>query len=101
MYMSVIAEIILAFFAVFGLYALIRLFVTSRLTPREICIAVEIGRETEPQALALLLGIAADRAFFSGRRLLALVDRALEGDAYLIPLLRDRGIPIFFVDRKE
>ena len=33
MYIELIAEILLAVLAVFGLYAIIRLFVTSRLLP--------------------------------------------------------------------
>ena len=42
MYIELIAEILLAVLAVFGLYAIIRLFVTSRLLPTRAGFLVEI-----------------------------------------------------------
>lgn len=101
MYIKLIAEIVLAFFAVFGLYALIRLFVTSRLLPTEVSVAVEIGMGTEPSQLPLLLSSAAECAFLGSRRLIALVDRSLEGEEILLRVLRERGVRIFFVELEK
>lgn len=101
MYIKLIAEILLAFFAVFGLYALIRLFVTSRLLPTEISVAVEIGAETELFQLPLLLSAAGECAFLGGRRVIALVDRSLAGEEVLLRVLRERGVQIFFVELEK
>lgn len=98
MYIKQIAEVLLAFFAVFGLYALIRLFVTSRLLPRAVSVAVEIRAGTELSALPLLLRSAADCAFFGSRRLIALVDRSLAGEDTLLRVLGERGVRVYFVE---
>lgn len=97
MYTKLIAEILLAFFAVFGLYALIRLFVTSRCLPREIGAAVEIRQGMDMSELPLLLRSVADCAFLCGGRFWALVDASLAGDAPLLRVLREQGARICFV----
>ncbi len=98
MYITLIAEILLAFFAVFGLYAAIRLFVTSRPCPGQSGLAVEIRQGTTVAELPLLMDRAAERMLLCGtRRIWALVDGRLAEDAALLNALREWGAQIRFV----
>ncbi|MBE6702941.1 MAG: hypothetical protein E7585_05980 [Ruminococcaceae bacterium] len=97
MYISLIAEILLAVFAVFGLYAMIRLFVTAHLFPAAIYITVELRWGIEAEDLPLLLDRARERLFFCGSdRLLAMVDPRLSENTALLAALREAGVPYFF-----
>ena len=98
MYMDLIAEILLAVLAVFGFYALIRIFVTSRLLPAKTGVTVEIRKGTEPEDVPLLLDRVRDGTFLcSLGRIVALVDAELSEDEALLEALRREGAEWYFV----
>ena len=98
MYIELIAEILLAVLAVFGLYAIIRLFVTSRLLPARAGFLIEIREGTVAQDIPLLLDRVKDALFLCGTgRIVALVDVALTENAALLDALREQGVVFYFV----
>ena len=97
MYLSLLAEILLAVFAVFGLYAVIRLFVTSQLSRVAVMLTVIIGEGTEADDLPQLLDRARERLPLSGTaELAALVDPALAQNEALLSRLRAEGVRYYF-----
>ena len=98
MYIELIAEILLAVLAVFGLYAIIRLFVTSRLLPTRAGFLVEIREGMTAQDIPLLLDRVRDALFLCGTgRIVALVDPALIENTALLDALREEGVTFYFV----
>ena len=98
MYIELIAEILLALFAVFGLYCAIRLFVTSRLLPTRAGFLIEIREGTTAQDIPLLLDRVKDALFLCGTgRIVALVDPTLKENAALLKALREGGVVFHFV----
>ena len=98
MYIELIAEILLAVFAVFGLYAVIRLFVTSRLFPTRAGFLIEIREGTMAEDIPLLLSRVKDALFLCGPgRIVALVDPALKDDAALLDALREEDVAFYFI----
>ncbi|MBQ8356320.1 MAG: hypothetical protein IJX39_00770 [Clostridia bacterium] len=98
LYIQLIAEILLAVLAVFGLYAIIRLFVTSRLSPARMGVVVEIGRDTAAEDIPLLLDRVRDGMFLCGTgRIIALVDPELAENEALLDALRAGGAGFYFV----
>ena len=55
MYIKTAAEISLAVFAVFGLYALLRIFVTARFLPVEAGLVVRVPATTQAAQVPMLL----------------------------------------------
>ena len=99
-YLTLIAEIVLAVFAVFGIYAMIRLFVTSCLFSSRVSVAIEIRKGTEPEDLAPLLEEARERMPFCGRcRIVALVDQEMYENATLLDALAQEGVCCYFVKK--
>ncbi len=83
MYMKTVAEISLAVFAVFGLYALLRIFVTARFLPAEAGLVIRIPATTQATQIPLLLETTrSSTLFFAGARVIALVERGTD-DAVL------------------
>ena len=100
MYLTLIAEIILAVFAVFGIYAMIRLFVTSCLSSSRVSVAIEIREGTEPEDLASLLEEARERMPFCGRcRLIALMEQGTCKNTMLLKVLEQEGITCYFIGK--
>ena len=98
MYIELIAEILLALLAVFGLYFAIRLFVTSRLLPTRAGFLIEIREGMTAQDVPFLLDRVKDFLFFCGTgRIVALVDPALKEDAALLDALREGGVTFYFI----
>lgn len=98
MYMNLIAEILLAVLAVFGFYALLRIFVVSHLLPTQTGVTVEIRKGTEPEDVPLLLDRVRDGIFLcSFGRIVALVDAELSEDEALLEALRREGAECYFV----
>ena len=98
MYIELIAEILLALLAVFGLYSAIRLFLTSRLLPLRAGFLIEIREGTTAQDIPLLLDRVRDALFLCGTgRIVALVDLALTENAALLEALREEGVAFYFV----
>ena len=98
MYIELIAEILLAVFAVFGLYAVIRLFVTSRLLPTRAGFLIEIREGTMAEDIPLLLSRVKDALFLCGTgRIIALVEPALKDDAALLDALREEDVAFYFI----
>ena len=98
MYIELIAEILVATLAVFGLYTVLRVFVTSHLLPLRAGAVIEIRAQIQPQEISLLLDRVRDHLFFCGmRRIVALVDDSLMEDAALLDALRARNVKIYFV----
>lgn len=98
MYIELIAEILLAVLAVFGLYAIMRLFVTSRLLPTRAGFLIEIREGTTAQDVPLLLNRVRDALFLCGTgRIVALIDLALKEETALLDALREEGVAFYFV----
>ena len=92
-----IVEITVAALAVFGLYALVRLFAV-RCATATLAAAVEIVRPMGEEEVAFLLERVRESFFLrSGGRVIALVDRSLRKDARLIAALLNGGAVIHFV----
>ena len=102
MYLTLIAEIILAVFAVFGIYAMIRLFVTSCLSSSRVSVAIEIREGTEPEDLASLLEEARERMPFCGRcRLVALIEPRMCENTTLLKALEQEGVKCYFLEKDK
>lgn len=97
MYFSLLADVLLAMLAVFGFYAIIRLFVTSCLSPITVAVALELGAEVEPEDLPVLLERAGERLWLCGTdRLLVLLDPVLMQKPSILEALRALEIPYCF-----
>ena len=98
MYMELIAEILLAVLAVFGLYAMIRVFVTSRLAPTGTGVTLEIPEGTLPEDIPFLLDRLRDSIFLCANgRIVALIDGRLAEDTPLLEALRHEGVELYFI----
>ena len=91
MYIKTLAEISLAVFAVFGLYALLRIFVAARFLPANAGLVIKIPATTKPCEIPFLLEkTRAQTLFFAGARVIALVERGAD-DAVLHALQEGRA----------
>ena len=96
MYIKTAAEISVAIFAVFGLYALLRIFVAARFLPVHAGLILHIGADTKPcDVPALLEKVREDRFFFSHARVIALVERGACED--VIAALEQCGAAYYFI----
>ncbi|MBQ9098138.1 MAG: hypothetical protein IJY50_01760 [Clostridia bacterium] len=99
MYFTLIAEILLALLAVFGLYVLIRILFFSHSIGVAATVAVEIGADLPLEEIPELLDRAADAAFLCGaRRMIALVDESRSQEEPLLTALRTYVQEIYFVN---
>ena len=93
-----IAEIVLSLFAVFGVYAAVRLLVIKFLTPAMFAVAVEICEEIDAHEAKAIYFLAKEQFFLCGTgRVIVLLDKrlanadelsrvfvALGGECYLV-----------------
>ncbi len=95
----IIAEILLSLFAVFGLYAAVRLLVFCTVREaKNLIVAFEIDGATPPSAWQIRLFNAREQAaFFPGHRVVALVDEQLEGHKQITLFLESVGVPYYYV----
>ena len=74
-----IAEIVLSLFAVFGVYAAVRLLAVRFLTPATFAVAVEIFEEIDPREAKAIYLLAREQFFlFGAGRVIVLLDSRLE-----------------------
>ena len=99
MYFGLIAEILLAVLAVFGLYTLMRAWVTFCLLPEEIGAFVRITADIGAEEVPLLLARARDAVpFGASRRLAALVDAASAQNEAILSILQAEGVTLYVVE---
>ena len=98
MYLKLIAELILAVLAVFGLYAILRLVVSPRLPPTAY-IALRLHGGVTPEEIPYLLACARDRLFLCSRsRLVVLLDASMKHNKALLDALQAGGAGFYFVE---
>ena len=98
MYVKIAAEIALAALAVFGLYALLRLFVTVRLGVARVHWVLYVTADTTSGQLPELLQAALDeRFFYPDAPLLVLAQQGT--DAVVLQELRRQGVRLFVTEK--
>ena len=95
MLLTLVAEILLAVLAVFGLYALVRLLLCK--APPELCVALDIPKGASRESVEGLLRAREWLLVPRGTRTVALLDAALANDAFLIELLRQSNFELYFI----
>lgn len=98
MVFRIIADVLIAFFAVFGVYAALRLVLALFLAPAGLGVALEIKTKEDAENVDLLL-LAAKENFYlrSNGTLIALVDVSLKGDRELTEKLEARHAKIHYI----
>lgn len=88
----IMAEITFSLFAVFGLYAAVRLLFIYLFLPKEINLAVVVDRPLTSEEAAWMLFRARDAAFaVSYRRIVVLIDSAVENAEELMNVFTALG----------
>ena len=88
----ILAEILFSLFAVFGLYAAVRLLCIYLFVPKEVTLAVLVDRPLTREEAACLLWRARDAGFaFSYRRVIVMIDSALENAQELMNMFSALG----------
>lgn len=95
MLISLVAEILLAVLAVFGLYVLARLLLYK--APPALCVALDIPKGASREGVEELLRAREWMLVPRGTRTVALLDAALADDAFLIELLRQNNFELYFI----
>ena len=89
---KILAEILFSLFAVFGLYAAVRLFCVYLFMPKEVTLAVLVDRPLTHEEAASLLWRARDAGFaFSYRRVVVMIDSAVENAEELMDIFTALG----------
>ena len=97
-----VAEIFLALFAVFGLYAAVRLLATRIFSPRGAGFVLEFAEKPSEDELAAALCRAKDGFFMRGTwRLVVLLDVAMSEEHALIAALENEGCVVYLAPVKE
>ncbi len=97
-----VAEIFLALFAVFGLYAAVRFLAILLFSPHGMGIVLEFAEKPGEEELKAALCRAREGFFLrSTGRLVVLLDTALAGDRALISVLENEGCVVYIVPVKE
>lgn len=98
MIFRIVADALIAFFAVFGVYAALRLVLALFLAPAGLGVALEIRTKADAENVELLLLAARENFYFrSNGMLIALVDESLKGDQELFTKLTDRHAKIHYI----
>lgn len=93
---SLLAELLLALLAVFGLYALLRVLLTARALSFA-ALVLHIPADTAPEALPQLVRHAREQnVFCAGARLIALVERG--ADERLLSALKAANLTYYIID---
>lgn len=102
MVLEIVLDILIAFFAVFGVYAALRLILALFMSPAELGVALEITTVEDAENVDFLL-LAAKENFYlrSNGKLIALVDTSLAGNRELIEKLEERHVKIHFICAKD
>lgn len=102
MVLRIVVDILIAFFAVFGVYAALRLVLALFLSPAGLGVALEITTKEDAENVDLLL-LAAKENFYlrSNGTLIALVDDSLAGNRELIEKLEAKHAKIHYVRTKD
>ena len=95
-----IAEIIISLFAVFGLYAAVRLLCGVLLSPRELAHAILIERELDEDETVVLVFRAREGSFDGKRRLVALLPAAL-AESDMAKTLLALGVECYQIDDEK
>ena len=95
MYIEIIADVIFAFFAVFGAYAMMRLILT-RLAPfSRFSLIFEVERSISAGEVPLLCGWIRDQLFLRGRvHLIAALSREQMKDEALVAAFCREGVEV-------
>ena len=102
MVFETIFDILIAFFALFGLYTAIRLVFVLFFAPKGIGVALFIGNEKDAGNVDILLLAAKENFYARGRgNLVVLVDRSLAENAVLLEKLQRKHAKIHVVDINE
>lgn len=97
-----VAEIFLALFAVFGLYAAVRFLAILLFSPHGMGIVLEFAEKPSEEALAAALCRAREGFFLrSTGRLVVILDTALAGERALITALENEGCVVYIALVKE
>lgn len=100
MILGVVADILLAVFAVFGFYAALRLLIAFFASPANLSVALEIRSAEDAKNIDCLLSAARENFYLRrGDALVVLLDNALSEDAELMEKLKKRNATIHFVKK--
>ena len=94
-----LAEMILALLAVFGLYAAVRLLAATAFLPRALSVCLELDRTVDEEEAAHLLSLAREACFFRRCRVVVLIDATLPNAAPMRAFFEDRGATCYFVKK--
>lgn len=97
-----IAEIVLSLFAVFGVYAAVRLLFTAIFMPAEYGVAIEITEEIDEKTAEMLLESARDGFWFPGNgRVVVLMESDLPGAMALYEFFEERNAVCYLTELRE
>ena len=97
---GVIVDVLLAVFAVFGLYALARMALSALFGPRDVCVAVEIRTPQQAADARFLIFRAQERFFLHGGRVVVLLSPRAAEDTELLAWLASEKIACF-IEKEE
>lgn len=101
MYFEVIFKVILALFAVFGVYSLICIIAQSVFGGDNICVALEIRRMDDFFDLDLYLEDATSLCFLKNTgRVIILLDKELSENEEVVGAIKDKNLDFIIVDGK-
>ena len=99
MYFRIAAEVVLALFAVFGLYSAVRLLVQKLFGDKRIFLAVEILTKEDARLAEGLIREALGTYFITASdRLAVIVSKELSEDAELIGIIDLYGAECYIID---
>lgn len=102
MVFRLIADVLLAVFAVFGFYAALRLLVAFFASHSNLSLALEIRSPEEAENIDCLLSAAGETFYLRrGKALVVLVDASLSGNTELLKKLKERNVKIHFVRKGD
>ena len=96
--MQLVVDILLAFLAVFGLYALVRCVAVTFFSPPCIGVLLEIATKEQAAFFPILLSRARESFFLCAKnRVVVLADKALAQDEAFLKAVAKSGVDCYFV----
>ena len=96
-----IAEIVLALFAVFGVYAAVRLLATRLFAPAAFAVAIEVREEIDPREARSLYLLAKEQFFLFGTgRVVVLLENDLENFDEISEIFTALGGECYLMERE-
>ncbi len=96
-----IAEIVLALFAVFGVYAAVRLFATRLFSPASFAVAIEVREEIDLREAKSLYFLAREQFFLFGTgRVVVLLDQELKNADELLNTFTALGAECYLIEKE-